>query len=345
MRRHIGSAGAHHRQRVLQQRADVDACRRGRHQPERRQHGIASADRRVAMEGPRKALLGRDLLKRRAGIGHRDETVPGPVGADRLGDAREEVILHHVRLGGAAGLAGDDKECVGEVDRGLHAADLRGIGRIEHMQFRKAGLLRKRLGEHFRPKARSAHAKHDGIGEVLPLHAVREVLVIRDIGRAGAVQPAQPFVFVGPRPDRFVALPEPSDLAGRAPFLSARFNRLGQAPSDRQLLAVDTGPEHDCALMRDRAVKLIGGIREQVNAVLDQIGRDVVERDTGFFELFEHAPRILDIFLEAVARRAVVAKSVERGRRHGVDGVGADQLLDIKHVAVIFILGAGRGPQ
>ena len=32
-------------------------------------------------------------------------------------------------------------------------------------------------------------------------------------------------------------------------------------------------------------------------------------------------------------------------RRHGVDRVGADQLLDIKHVAVVLVLGAGRGPQ
>jgi hypothetical protein len=32
-----------------------------------------------------KALLGRDLLQRRAGIGHGDEAVAGLVGADGLG--------------------------------------------------------------------------------------------------------------------------------------------------------------------------------------------------------------------------------------------------------------------
>ena len=78
VRRHIRPAGAHHRERVLQQRADIDARRRGRHQPERRQHRVTSADRGIAVEDAGKALLGRDLLQRRAGIGHRDETCARP---------------------------------------------------------------------------------------------------------------------------------------------------------------------------------------------------------------------------------------------------------------------------
>ena len=110
MRRHVRAAGAHHRKRMVDQAAHVDAGGRGRHQPERRQHRIAPADRGVAMEDAGKALLGRDLLQRRAGIGDRDEAMAGLVRADRLRDAIEEIILHHVRLGGAAGLAGDDEQ-------------------------------------------------------------------------------------------------------------------------------------------------------------------------------------------------------------------------------------------
>ena len=112
----------------------------------------------------RKALLGRDLLQRRSGIGHRDEALAGLLGADRLGDAGEEIILHDVRLGGAAGLAGDDEQRVGDVDRSLHGADLRGIGRIQHVQFRETGLACKGLRQHFRPQARSAHPEHHGVG-------------------------------------------------------------------------------------------------------------------------------------------------------------------------------------
>ena len=103
--------------------------------------------------------------------------------------------------------------------------------------------------------------------------------------------------------------------------------------------------EHGRALVGHRAIKLVGGIREQPDAVLDQFGGDGIERDAGFIELRQHVPGVLDILLEAVARRAVVAERVERRRRHGVDGVGTDQLLDVEHVAVVLVLGAGRRPQ
>ncbi len=85
VRRHVRPAGAHHRKRVFYQGANIDAGGRGGHQPERRQHRVASADRGIAVEDAGKALSGGDLFQRRAGIGHRDEAVPGLVGADGLG--------------------------------------------------------------------------------------------------------------------------------------------------------------------------------------------------------------------------------------------------------------------
>ena len=42
---------------------------------------------------------------------------------------------------------------------------------------------------------------------------------------------------------------------------------------------------------------------------------------------------------------AVIAERVHGRRRHGVDRVGTDQLLDVEHVAVALVLGAGAGPQ
>ena len=41
----------------------------------------------------------------------------------------------------------------------------------------------------------------------------------------------------------------------------------------------------------------------------------------------------------------MIAECLQRCGRHGIDGVGTDQLLDIEHVAIVFVLGAGRGPQ
>ena len=171
------------------------------------------------------------------------------------------------------------------------------------------------------------------------------ILVIGDVGRGRAVQPAQPFVLVGAGPDRFVVLPEPADFRRGAPVFGRLLDRLADIAAERQRLPVEACAEHGGALVRDRAVELVGGIGEQLDAVLDQLGRDRIERDAGLFELGEDVLGVLDIFLEAVARLAVIAEGVERCRRHGVDGVGADQLLDIEHVAVVLVLGAGRGPQ
>ena len=53
----------------------------------------------------------------------------------------------------------------------------------------------------------------------------------------------------------------------------------------------------------------------------------------------------VDVFGETVAQLAVVAERVESGRRNRVDGVRADQFLDVHDVAILGILGAGAGPQ
>ena len=41
----------------------------------------------------------------------------------------------------------------------------------------------------------------------------------------------------------------------------------------------------------------------------------------------------------------VIAERIHGRRRHGVDRVGGDQLLDIEHVAVVRVLRAGAGPK
>ena len=48
---------------------------------------------------------------------------------------------------------------------------------------------------------------------------------------------------------------------------------LARVLAQLQLLAVDAGAEHAGALVRDRAIELVGGIGEQPDAVLDQLGR------------------------------------------------------------------------
>jgi len=110
-------------------------------------------------------------------------------------------------------------------------------------------------------------------------------------------------------------------------------------------LPVDGGAQHRGALIGHRAVQLVGGVGEQFYAFGDEVGSDLVERDAGLFEAGQHRPGVVDIFGQAFAQLAMIAERIQRRRRHRVDGVLADQFLDIEHVAVFLVLGAGRGPQ
>ena len=154
-----------------------------------------------------------------------------------------------------------------------------------------------------------------------PFHAPRVILVVGDVGLGRAVEPAEPFVLVVIGPDRLVLVPEPADFGRGTPFLGALLDRFCEAAAECKLLRADGRAEHRGALVGDRAVKLVGGIGEQLDAVLDQLFRDCIERDAGFFELGEHVFRFVDVFFQAVPRLAVVAESIERRRRHRIDRI------------------------
>ena len=80
----------------------------------------------------------------------------------------------------------------------------------------------------------------------------------------------------------------------------------------------------------DRGEQLLEGLVEQLDAVRGQLVGDLLERDA---ELVERGERVLRRRRRPRSRlargRAVVAEGLERRRRHGVDGVGPDQLLDV----------------
>ena len=188
--------------RGFEQPRDVDPRGGGGHQPERREHRIAPADVRLPQEDATETVGFRGLLQRRAGVGDCDEMAAGLVLADRLDNSREEIIFQHVWLGRGAGLAGHDEQRSRHVDRCCGRPDLCRIGRIEDPQRGPAGLLAECQRQHFRPKARSAHAEQEHIREGRALHVLRKRLVIGNLLEAqiDAVEPAQPLVLVGARP-------------------------------------------------------------------------------------------------------------------------------------------------
>jgi len=79
--------------------------------------------------------------------------------------------------------------------------------------------------------------------------------------------------------------------------------------------------------------------------VIENLGSDLVDRDLKPIERLHDVPGPAKVFFETRAEVPVLSKSVHRGWRHGVDGVRADQLLNIEHIAVFRILGSGACPK
>ena len=79
------------------------------------------------MEGTRIAEPCRFFFQRRAGVGDRDEAMAGLVGANGLRDARMKIVFQRIRFSGAAGLAGHDEHCTGNVDHRFQRANLSGV--------------------------------------------------------------------------------------------------------------------------------------------------------------------------------------------------------------------------
>ena len=172
--------------RAVEDGGDVVARHHGRDEPERAERAVAAADVRVAVERAAEALLVRERLQARAGVGDRDEVRAVDVGAERL--------VHRHRLDRPARLARHDRDRLAQVELVEVLLDLFGVRRVQHVQ-REAGVgLPEGEPEHLGRKARSTHAEHDGVGVALVEELVSESLVLRELLLRALrdVQPAEP---------------------------------------------------------------------------------------------------------------------------------------------------------
>ncbi len=70
-----------------------------------------------------------------------------------------------------------------------------------------------------------------------------------------------------------------------------------------------------------------------------------LHRDSDFGKSRHRVAGGLQVLDEAGAHPSVIAERVERRRRNRVDGINADELFDVKDVAIAGILGTRAGPQ
>src|SRR6266568_255361 len=94
-------------------------------------------------------------------------------------------------------------------------------------------------------------------------------------------EPAEPFVLIGPGPQRRIARPQAPELAFTAPILERRLDRLVQILRQHVAHRVELAAEDRAALFLYRRVKLVGGVGEEAHTILDEPGGDRIDRDPG----------------------------------------------------------------
>jgi len=158
-------------------------------------------------------------------------------------------------------------------------------------------------------------------------------------------EPPEPFRLVRFGPQRGVGVPNPPDLALLAPILERRLDILFQIPGKFVAHRVELAAQYGSALLLHRGIKLVGSVGEEAHPVVDKLCRHRIDRNADTGECVHDRARRGDILIEAGARPTMITMRIHRRRRHRVDRVGADQLIDIEDVAVGLVLGPGTRPQ
>ncbi len=111
-------------------------------------------------------------------------------------------------------------------------------------------------------------------------------------------EPAEPPVLVRPGPKRLVAGPKPPNASVLAPdlhFLLEGGLHLRGARPDLQAGAIALN--QPAAAARDGAKQLVERVRELLHALLDQLVRDLLQRDAVLLQLGEHRAGAIYVLL------------------------------------------------
>ena len=339
-----------HRSCPLQQLLRRQAGESHRDEPEVREGGVSPADVRRVLEAGPEAAGGSFFGERGPGIRDRHEAVA--CGAHRLLEAGLEVPVEAHRLQRRSGLAGNDKERGSEVDLALDPADGLRVGAVQNEQSGPALPRAERTASHLRGQAAAAHSEQDDRARSFISHLGGEVDEIR--GSLGeeldGVEPAKPSA------DLSGGLRLPGAPDGRIPSVdpSSELSALqrGQRRLDGAVGACEVEPNdrerfRECFAhpVNDRDHELVEGLDELLNAFVLELPRHAIEVDARSRELLHDPLGFVEVESDRVLHPAVVGESLDRGIRHRVHGVGADQRLHVADIVVQRVLRARRRPQ
>src|SRR5579883_2669546 len=112
------------------------------------------------------------------------------------------------------------------------------------------------------------------------------------------------------------------------------------------MTALPVSLDINIALLGEACKQLVHGLGEEPHTFFLQLLRDGAEIETQVLQPLEIGASLIDAFQKGgAADAAVLPEGVQGGNRHRVHGVGPNQLLDIEHIRISRILGAGAAPQ
>ena len=251
--RNIRLARLHHLFRAIQKLLCVEAHDSRRDHAKIRQRRIASADGGKPVKNVAEAIAFSDLLHLRAGIGDCNEAVARFVGSQHLLHAFKKILFVDVGFERAARFARNNEESFREIDFCFRVLDLRGVGGIEYVEPRKAGLLAESEGQNLRAKARSAHPEEQDVAEASALYFGRQFFELANVRQLllSDVEPSQPGRFVFARPERLVVIPETFYFVAGLPVAKVFFYRTVQIGRQTGTLWICVRPTRALAVLFD----------------------------------------------------------------------------------------------
>ncbi len=116
-------------------------------------------------------------------------------------------------------------------------------------------------------------------------------------------------------------------------------------PAQVGLHSVEQAAGQRGALRRDALHQAFKRIGESFDAIVLQFPADLFEIDADLGQRCERPLRFVQVLFDCQTDLAVIAEGGECRGRKRVDGVRADQVFDVEHVAVVRILRAGARPE
>ena len=157
-------------------------------------------------------------------------------------------------------------------------------------------------------------------------------------------QPSQRFSS-SPRPERRVACPQAACLPRFLPIVDGCRNARRAIVRQRVALAIEHRRELASPASVDDFEQGVEGGTEERDAIFQERVGDFPERNARAAEGVDHVARLRHARHEAGPQTPMIAEGLERCGGEGVHGLRTDQLLDVAHITVARVLGAGARPQ